>query len=225
MDYRSWLPDRRSRGGSFSSVTASFRRALIRALTRMEGIPATRGMANFLLRSIFDSLASNWEKIRSEPVYRESFLAALNQLPRVFPQLSRPPRRILDVACGTGLASVLLRDQFAGASVTGVDLSPKMVQTAQMLVKGVQFTVANARELPFDDGTFELVVTVDGVFDETELARVVAPGGALIITYTRGGSIPVARALAPIVRALTDAGMTAVSDETAAWNVWAYKPV
>ena len=190
----------------------------------MEAIPATRGIANFLLRSIFDSLASDWEKIRSEPIYRESFLTALGQLPRVFPQLSRPPSRILDVACGTGLASVLLRDQFAGASVTGVDLSPKMIQTAQMLVKGVEFTVANARELPFVDGAFELVVTVDGVFDEKELARVVAPGGALIITYTRGGDIPVSRPLAPIVQGLTEAGMTAVSDETAAWIVWGYKP-
>lgn len=104
-----------------------------------------------------------------------------------------PGRAALDVGCGAGLMSAeLVR---SGFSVTGTDSSPRMLQTASMLVaeqglaEQVVLRHADAHRLPFADGEFELVVALgllpwlhDAAAAVTELARVLAPGGWMILT-------------------------------------------
>jgi SAM-dependent methyltransferase len=96
--------------------------------------------------------------------------------------------RWLDVACGTG--AVAFRAARAGAEVTGIDLAPALVETAKRIADEegleVALQVGDAENLPFEDGSFEVVSSSFGVMfcpDERraagELARVAKPGGRL----------------------------------------------
>ena len=99
------------------------------------------------------------------------------------------PRRaeeLLDVACGTGNAAVLAAH--TGANVTGLDLSPRLLDAARARAAAERvpaaFVVGDAQELPFEDGSFDAVVSVFGAifaFDArrafSELLRVLKPHG------------------------------------------------
>lgn len=64
-------------------------------------------------------------------------------------------QRVLDVGTGSGIFA----EEFArrGLSVSGVDVNPAMLPVAQGFVPGGEFEAAPAEELPFADGTFDLV--------------------------------------------------------------------
>lgn len=101
-------------------------------------------------------------------------------------------RSVLDVGCGDG---GVLRDLARlGASperLAGVDLLPERIDRARELTVGARFEVGDARALPFQDGSMELVlaftlfssVLEDAVRREiaAEMARVCAAGGAVVI--------------------------------------------
>ena len=114
-----------------------------------------------------------------DPVQRES-LAALDLA---------ADDRMLDVGCGTGAAS---RAAAATAgTVVGIDLSPQMIQQAVGLADGIEnvhFEVADAEQLPFGDHEFTSVLCSnsfhhypDPLQAVREMARVLAPGGRLVI--------------------------------------------
>jgi SAM-dependent methyltransferase len=103
----------------------------------------------------------------------------------------RPGERVLDVACGTGNAA--LRAAGAGAEVTGLDLTPALLEAGKRLAAeegvAVEWVEGDAEELPFADDSFEVVVSVFGCMfaprhDVTacELARVLCPGGRLVVS-------------------------------------------
>lgn len=64
--------------------------------------------------------------------------------------------RVLDVGTGTGVAAAVATAR--GASVTGIDFSESMIGGARRLHPQLDFRVASAESLPFDDGTFDAVV-------------------------------------------------------------------
>jgi ubiquinone/menaquinone biosynthesis C-methylase UbiE len=67
-------------------------------------------------------------------------------------------RRVLDVGCGTGRWAAALAERF-GCEVTGVDVSPEMLEVARERVPhGVDLRFAAAERLPFADGSFERVL-------------------------------------------------------------------
>jgi SAM-dependent methyltransferase len=95
--------------------------------------------------------------------------------------------RVLDVACGTGNAARVAHE--AGARVTGIDTSSRLVGVARERVPQGTFLVGDAAELPFDDGAFDAAVSVFGVIfarpaerAAAEIARVVGPGGTVAVT-------------------------------------------
>jgi SAM-dependent methyltransferase len=96
---------------------------------------------------------------------------------------------VLDVGCGVGATACYLAETL-GCRVVGVDLRESMVarssERAQRLglTKWVEFRVADAQDLPFDDERFDVVLcesvatfVVDKQQVVNELARVVRPGG------------------------------------------------
>lgn len=94
----------------------------------------------------------------------------------------RPGSQVLEIGSGPGhVADMLLQ---AGASVTGVDFSPKMVKVAQSRYPGITFRQADAEDLPFDAESFDSVIANFVVHHlarpETvfrEVYRVLKPGG------------------------------------------------
>jgi SAM-dependent methyltransferase len=95
--------------------------------------------------------------------------------------------RVLDVACGTGNAALVARQ--AGAQVTGIDSSRRLIEVARERVPEGEFLEADATKLPFEDGTFDAAVSVFGVIFASpaeraaaEIARVVGPGGTVAVT-------------------------------------------
>ena len=68
--------------------------------------------------------------------------------------------RVLDVGCGTGAITVDLAEH-TGGHVIGVDIDEAKLEEARKVlshVPNVEFRNADAQDLPFDDGTFDLVV-------------------------------------------------------------------
>ena len=67
-------------------------------------------------------------------------------------------KRILDVGCGTGRNLQRLIDLGAEPGLlSGIDLREDVIERAAGLNPGIDLRVANAEELPFDDGSFDLV--------------------------------------------------------------------
>lgn len=98
-----------------------------------------------------------------------------------------PGTRMLDLATGPGHAAGRAAER--GAAVVGLDIAPGMVELARRLHPGLDFRVAKAEALPFADGSFDAVVSNFVVPHLArhehvvgELARVLAPGGALALT-------------------------------------------
>ncbi len=124
----------------------------------------------------------------------------------------RPEDDVLDVACGTGNAAI--RAAQAGAHSVGVDLTPELFDAGRRAAADaaveVEWVEGDAEALPFDDASFDVVVSVLGVIfaprqrvAATELARVLRPGGRLaILCWTPESSI--GRVFATLARYLPE---------------------
>ena len=105
----------------------------------------------------------------------------------------------LDVATGTGAVARMAAR--GGADVTGLDLAPDLIETARRQTEAegisIQFDVGDAEALPYEDGSFDVVVSTFGVMfapDHAavarELARVTRPGGRLgLASWTEDSGI------------------------------------
>jgi SAM-dependent methyltransferase len=84
-----------------------------------------------------------------------------------------PSKRVLDAACGEGYGSRILADAGA-ASVTGVDVDERTVEHARSRYPGAEFQVADVASLPFEDGSFDLIVSFETIEHVPEPERVLA---------------------------------------------------
>jgi ubiquinone/menaquinone biosynthesis C-methylase UbiE len=75
------------------------------------------------------------------------------------------PRRILETAAGTGLVTAALAEACPDAEIVATDLNPAMLDVANQRIRSerVSTQAADAQELPFTDGEFDLVVCQFGV--------------------------------------------------------------
>lgn len=80
------------------------------------------------------------------------------------------PRRILDLGCGTGSMTIMLKEAFPDAEVIGLDLSPYMLFCAEVKANqansNIQWQHGNAKQTGFPDASFDLV-TAALLFHET----------------------------------------------------------
>jgi ubiquinone/menaquinone biosynthesis C-methylase UbiE len=110
-----------------------------------------------------------------------------------------PGCKLLDVACGSGqLALMAAKD---GLEVTGVDIASNLVQRAQARAQAeglrARFEESDAEALPFDDASFDVVVSLIGAMFAPrpqlvaqELLRVCTPGGTIaMVNWTPQGFI------------------------------------
>lgn len=154
-----------------------------------------------MARSVFTNQESNarWDRLYanqrhrllypSEPVVR--FLAHL--------QTGWPPgtpNRALDIGCGAGRHTRLLND--FGYVTTAIDSSSHAVELTQRLVPAAHTIQASMTDLPFMDGSFDVVIAANtlyyGTLAETaraiqELHRVLSPRGhAFVVVRTEHDS-------------------------------------
>ncbi|MFF3430401.1 class I SAM-dependent methyltransferase [Streptomyces sp. NPDC002602] len=97
------------------------------------------------------------------------------------------PRRILELASGTGALTSLLLAAAPSGEVTATDLNETMVAFGSTRAPGAVWRQADAQRLPFPGGGFDLVVCQfgamffpDRVAAFTEARRVLAPGGRFL---------------------------------------------
>jgi SAM-dependent methyltransferase len=100
---------------------------------------------------------------------------------------------VVDVGCGTGCVTEILNG--IGVSTYGIDLSPEMVAEARRINPALRFEVGSMTNLNIETGTVAGVVAwysiihipddhLDAVF--TEFARVLIPGGHLLVAFQVG---------------------------------------
>jgi len=141
-----------------------------------------------LLQAQFDRLAPGWDELR-----RPGAFAALEQGLAAVPG---EPKRVLDLGTGTGAAAFEAARRFPSAEVVGVDLAEQMLAQARSktppeLAGRVTFQAADAERLPFEDGSFDLVLLANMIPFFDELARVVAPGGHVVFSFSGGSETPI----------------------------------
>lgn len=104
----------------------------------------------------------------------------------------RPGERVLDLGSGAGTDSLVAAQMVGeGGRVTGIDMTPEMVgkaraAAAELGVANVEFLEGEAEQLPFEDASFDVVIS-NGVIDLipdkdvvfSELYRVLTPGGRI----------------------------------------------
>jgi SAM-dependent methyltransferase len=141
-----------------------------------------------LTRLQFDRLAPVWDRMRSPEAF-EALEAALDSI-------EIAPGRALDVGTGTGTAAFIIAERWPEAEVVGVDLAAGMLaearrKTSPELAARVRFEQADAERLPFADASFDLVTLSNMIPFFDELARVLAPGGAIVFAFSGGAETPI----------------------------------
>lgn len=106
--------------------------------------------------------------------------------------VSPAPERVLEIECGDGDGALFLAREYPAARVRGVDRSEENVRAATARIgldpEGrVAFKRGGTRSLPYPDDFFDLVVEIDGRPRAREIARVLRPGGHLILARSGPG--------------------------------------
>jgi len=142
------------------------------------------------VRRYFSELAVGWDDRTGA-----GGVEHLEPLAAAVLHVSPAPERVLDVGCGTGAGTLFLAREFPQARVRGVDLSEEMVHAAVAKVgldpEGrVAFKVGDASSLPYAEDSFDLVAQLNMPPFFAELARVLRPGGQVIVASSWGPETP-----------------------------------
>lgn len=121
------------------------------------------------------------------------------------------PERILETAAGTGIVTEVLVQEVPNAEIVATDLNPAMLDVATQRIRSdrVRYRPADAQDLPFGDGEFDLVVCQFGVMffpdkvkGNSEARRVLRDGGRyMAIIWDRLDRNPVSRTISDAIAA------------------------
>ena len=141
-----------------------------------------------LTRKYYDFVAESWNM----PIVHAGGASATDKLLDLL--AIQESMNILEIGCGTGYTACNVAEKYS-CKVVGIDLSDKMINRAQERVQKrnlqdqVEFRVADATKLPFEDSSFDIVflesvVNIIGVPDVIqnvfkEISRVLKPGGKM----------------------------------------------
>lgn len=142
------------------------------------------------MTAYFDGRAHGWDDRvgTNDPAHLAALAVAVTKI-------DRRPERALDLGTGTGEGALFLAREFPNASIRGVDLSPEMIRRAQAKIgldpEGrVAFKVADASDLPYPDGHFDLVSGLNMPPFFAEVSRVLRHGGHALWAASSGPATP-----------------------------------
>lgn len=101
-----------------------------------------------------------------------------------------PEARVLDLGCGSGWASRLMAEKARAGWVVGIDIADEMITVARETsaqFPNIEFRVASAESLPFEDGEFTAAFSMESLYYYAdvllalkEIKRVLVPGGLFV---------------------------------------------
>jgi SAM-dependent methyltransferase len=112
---------------------------------------------------------------------------------KAFTAMVPPHQRVIDIGCGTGAATAVLRDN--GAHVSGIDLSPNMIAHARRLHPDIDFTIGSMTDLDLPDHSvggvcawYSVIHIPDDHLPDVfaEFHRVLIPGGVALLAFQVG---------------------------------------
>ena len=149
------------------------------------------------------SIAENYEKYMA-PVF---FISASKDIVTHIPG---DPKKILEIAAGTGQVTRLLAEKYPNAEIFATDLNPGMLDLAKNIVnaKNITWEAVNAEEIPYGNDEFDAYICQFGImfFPDKQKAlgeafRVLKPGGSITFnTWDKLENISVARITDNIVK-------------------------
>jgi trans-aconitate methyltransferase len=165
------------------SLGRRFARVVTDAVVRR---PATWPLFRRVMRLQFDKLAPVWDQGRDP--------SAFGSLQLALESIDGDVRNALDVGTGTGEAAFAIARRFPEARIVGIDLSEPMIETARRKTPDgarIEFRVGDASRVDEPAGSFQLVTAANMIPFFDELARLTAPRGWLIASFSVGADTPI----------------------------------
>lgn len=139
------------------------------------------------ITSYWTERAEDFRRLREKELQSPKLILWRNELLQHIGQ--NESLHILDIGCGAGFFSIILSQ--LGHTVTGIDITPNMIEESKLLAysvnSNVKFMVMDAEKLDFDTNDFDVVVARNVTWnlphpDEAykEWLRVLKPGGILL---------------------------------------------
>jgi ubiquinone/menaquinone biosynthesis C-methylase UbiE len=139
--------------------------------------------------------AEAWEMAEYEPFPNEEGRNSRQsqlEIPAMVRALGIPSgARILEVGCGRGVALPVFARLCEPTRLVGLDIDPELLAVAAESLREdgaeAELVAADVREMPFEDGAFDVIVDFGTLFHiarpqaaTAEIARVLAPGGTFV---------------------------------------------
>jgi len=142
------------------------------------------------MRRFFNRSALGWDERTGA-----GSTAHLTSLAAGFLHVTPAPERVLDLGTGTGEAALLAAREFSRASVRGIDISEEMIAAAKAKVGldpdgRIAFKVGDAGKIPWPEDSFDLVMQINVPPFFAEIARVLRPGGHVVVAASWGAETP-----------------------------------
>lgn len=137
--------------------------------------------------------SGNYQEIIAYQLYNHTFRATIDTF--VKQNITSEGQKVLDIGCGWGRIAIGLIKRFPTLKISGIDLSEEAISRAPEIIEretgvsDVDFRVANAEQLPFEDDAFDCVVSTrvfqyisDPQKAMQEVVRVLKPNGRVTIS-------------------------------------------
>lgn len=141
----------------------------------------------------FDKVA----KIYNTPIFQLYYLWAHRACINFLKDYLKDNFKILDIACGTGVFLEKIAKEKEGLQLFGIDNSQGMISVANQRHNTINFEVASAEKIPFENNFFDIVTIIDAFYyfqdkekSLQECSRVLKPNQHLFIFYLAVDTFP-----------------------------------